>query len=210
MLRKIKLSIAQSLSLIAMIGALIFLATANIDEPLWRDDILAYHPPPVPIAFELVPDKPIVATHNSKTGKSTFNFADGRTLYLENHLQGWCQLRRSFYDHQDWGEDVEKFDFYDDYDYSKLNFRNPYELVSLARWEGARRCREQIQDLLQDYNENELRARLALSPLWATAPTLVVFSLAAMLFLLSLRQTRKAVSPRGVDGIESAPAHQQT
>ena len=159
MLRYFKLSIAQLLCLTAIAGSIFFLATFDRNEPFWREDLLPYEVPNVPRSFELISEQPIVVKASRTSTTSTFEYPNGQILYLDGHQQGWEQIRRLFYGGNEWLEDVETFDFYEDYDYSKLSFREPYEIHSLAKWEGSQRCREQLTKLLETTSSADLRPK---------------------------------------------------
>ena len=182
MLRYFKLSIAQLLCLTAIAGSIVFLATFD-QEPLWRNDVLRYDVPTVPRSFELITDKPADIDVSWGDTIAIYEFENGRSLYLDSYRHGWEQIRWLFYANQEWLADSESFDSFDEYDYAKLSFRNKYEMYFLARWEGSKRCREQLEELLATKPEDEIRSRLAYPNFWAYSVPLLVIGLAITLLL---------------------------
>ena len=182
MVRQFKISIAQLLCLTAIAGSIFHLATYDRKDPFWRDGALTYVQPNVPRHFELVARRPIA--HPDPKHGATITYTDSSDLFLKNHRAGWERIRRLFYNGHRWRDEIDSFDFYDDYDYSKLNFRNSEDLLQLAQWEGRTDCRQQLHQLLQRTSEAELRGQIAYSLYWATVLPLLVLATAILVLAI--------------------------
>lgn len=189
MLRNFKLSIAQLLCLTAIAGAVFFLATYDREEPIWREDVLAYSRPDVPENSALVTSNSISVdygpiAHDDSHDNGTTEYTSSSELILQNHRSGWNRIRLLFYGGKEWLADSESYDFYDEYDYSKLNFRSGEDLLQLAQWEGRERCRQQLHQLLQRHGEQELRSKIAYPRYWVAVLPLLILVVAILVLAI--------------------------
>lgn len=171
MFQSLKITIAQLMCLMAIVGSILFTFVCQPGEPFWRPDVLKYKAPRLPLAVIQAHRLPAQA-HPATSGPSTQS-ADQSDLFMKNHQSGWESVRHLFYQCSDWQTEYDTFDFYDEYDYAKLSFRSRHELCFLAQWEGRQQCRQEIQQLLHQYDERQLRQMLAYPGYWAYAPSVV-------------------------------------
>ena len=151
-------------------------------DPIWRNGTLIYQRPDVPYEFELI-EKPI---RISLTGEKSIAGSDGRELFLRSYENGWQEVRRKFYLGYDWANDDAVFDFYDEYDLSKLRFRADWDHFAYSQYHGRTKCREQIRTLLTEFNEAELKRKIAYSPVWQCVPGAAMM-LVGIIFLAKLQ-----------------------
>ena len=180
MFRYFKLSIEQLFCLTTIASSLLFLATHDREEPLWRESVFPYDQPDVPRSFRQITDQPIVVVW--PMAESRIIYDDIEHLYLKNHYHGWQSTRALFHQGYEWLVDYDAYDFYLEYDYSKLSFRDPMELSLLAQWEGRKQCREQLSERLKRADASALRRQMAYSHFWVAFPPLLIL-VAAVLYL---------------------------
>lgn len=162
-----KINLIQLLSLMTIAAAVVHLSLMKRDgEPFWRSGTLAYVKPEVPVEFRLIEDTVRIPGSNGLF----VDFADGRELYLKNFKLGWSDVRRRFYRGAVWAQVEEEFDFYEEYDLSKLRFRANWDQAEYCRDRGRRKCRDQIVRLLLRMDEPKLRQKLAYPRQWQYVP----------------------------------------
>ena len=162
-----KLNLLQLLSLTAISAAVVHLCLLNSDgDPYWRDGTLVFETPEVPAEYQLI-ESPV---HLLISCGPSITFADGKDLFLRNFEVGWKQMRRRFYFGEDWANEESEFDFYDEYDLSKLRFRADWDQAAYAQHQGRLKCRQQIEQLRSQMAESLLKRKLAYSRHWQWVP----------------------------------------
>ena len=170
-----RISISLLLAWTALIAAVVHLWFLDHDrEPYWRKQTLVYQAPAVPYTYNsIVP----IQGHLTNGLDTQTNEVGGEELYSLHFKTGWEEIRLKFYRQLEWRADEDHFDFFEEYDLSKVGFYPSWSQANYAEYRGREKCRNQIRGLLNRYPEKTLRRRIAASPKWQYVPGSILFTI---------------------------------
>lgn len=168
-----KITITQAMAVTAFVACLIALwqIPENGYQTIWKKDPLVYRLPTVPEFYldpaHLSPINPIQSTSPA----TSYEFKDGRELYLSSHREGWDLCRGWFY-----GSASPELLTLTDVTDEKPHDYEPWQShhVGFARQDGYETCCEQLAALLETSSANKLRGKLAYSAYWQKVPICIL------------------------------------